>query len=127
MPASAMSLGMKERGGHYARFAMLRVLVVHLAGQAEIDDFDVALAVDEDVRRLEVAMDNVPALGSGGTERWYLEIEKPAEELIHDGTDVRFTPIRNALGVAEKAVKVPAPVLLAITHSKSRGSNLNHP
>lgn len=62
MPASAMSLGMRERGLHYARLAMLRVLVVHLPRQAEIDDFDVALAVDEDVRRLQVAMHNVPAL-----------------------------------------------------------------
>lgn len=44
----------------------------------------------------------------------YLEIQKAAEELIHDGTDVGFTPIRNALGVAEQAVKVPASVLLAI-------------
>ena len=45
---------------------MLRVLVVHLTGKAEIDDFDVALAVDEDVRRLQVAMHNVPALGVNG-------------------------------------------------------------
>ena len=106
---------------------MLRVLVVHLPGKAEIDDFDVALAVDEDVRRLQVAMHNVPALGLNGTERGYLEIEKAAEELIHDGADVRFTPIRNALGVAEKAVKVPASVFLAITLHKTRGSNLHHP
>ena len=61
-----MSLGMNGRKRHYPGFAMLRVLVVHLAGQAEIDDFDVALAVDEDVGRLEVAMHNVPALRSNG-------------------------------------------------------------
>lgn len=104
----------REKKRHYPGFAMLRVLVVHLAGQAEIDDFDVALAVDEDVGRLEVAMHNVPALGSNGAGLAYLEIQKAAEELIHDGTDVGFTPIRNALGVAEQAVKVPASVLLAI-------------
>ena len=127
MPASAMSLGMRERGLHYARLAMLRVLVVHLPGEAEIDDFDVALAVDEDVRRLQVAMHNVPALRVNGAVYKYLEIEKAAEELVHNGTDVRFTPIRNALGVAEKAVKVPASVFLAITLLKTRGSNLHHP
>lgn len=56
-----------------------------------------------------------------------MEIEKAAEKLIHDGTDVRFSPVRNALGVTEKAVKVPASVLLAITLLKTRGSNLHHP
>ena len=55
-----------------------------------------------------------PLCDQVGAELAYLEIQKAAEELIHDGTDVGFTPIRNALGVAEQAVKVPASVLLAI-------------
>ena len=62
MPASAMSLGMKERGLHYARLAMLRVLVVHLPGEAEIDDFGNAAVADEDVGWLEVAMDEIATL-----------------------------------------------------------------
>ena len=44
----------------------------------------------------------------------YLEVQKTAEQLIHDRTNVRFAPIRDALGVAEKAVEVPTAVFLAI-------------
>ena len=44
----------------------------------------------------------------------YLEVQKAAEQLIHDRTNVRFAPIRDALGVAEKAVEVPTAVFLAI-------------
>ena len=48
---------------------------VDLAGQAEIDDFHVAVAVEEDVGRLEIAMNEVRALGvrRGGGE--YLHVE----------------------------------------------------
>ena len=46
-----------------------------MAGQAEIDDFHVAVAVEEDVGRLEIAMNEVRALGvrRGGGE--YLHVE----------------------------------------------------
>lgn len=55
------SKGRPGRRG-YARLAVLFVLLVHLPGQTEVDDLDVALTVDQDVRRLQVAVDDVPAL-----------------------------------------------------------------
>ena len=70
---------------------------VDLAGQAEIDDFHVAVAVEEDVGRFEIAMNEVRALGvrRGGGE--YLHVEQSAEHLVDDAFDVLVAPTRNAL------------------------------
>lgn len=102
----------------YAGFAMLLVLLVHLPGEAEIDDFDVALAVDEDVRGLQVAMHNVAALLLAISKTKYLQIEKTAEHLVHDGANVALAPVRDAFRVTKKAVKVPPAIFLPITLPK---------
>ena len=60
---------------------------IHLSRKTEIDDLHVALAVDEDVGGLQVAVDQVPAL----------HIEESAEELVEERLHVALAPPVDAL------------------------------
>ena len=51
----------REKRGNRGVFAFF-VLLVHLASEAEIDDFGNAAVADEDVGWLEVAMDEIATL-----------------------------------------------------------------
>lgn len=97
----------------------------HLTRQPKVDDLHVALAVNEHVRGLEVAMDQIRTLRLITWIWTYLHVEQTTEDLVQDTLDVLIAPSRDALPRLQHLGQIPAPVLLSM---KAKGGNyLHHP
>ena len=97
----------------------------HLTRQPKVDDLHVALAVNEHVRGLEVAMDQIRTLRLITWIWTYLHVEQTTEDLVQDTLDVLIAPSRDALPRLQHLGQIPAPVLLSM---KAEGGNyLHHP
>ena len=60
--ARNVALHRKEGSDTNARLSLISVLVVHLAREAEVDDFQFTLVVYKDIRRFQITMHNIATL-----------------------------------------------------------------
>ena len=100
--ASHVTLRRRRWSEDYLGLLLFLVLQIHLAGETEVDDLQLALCVDEDVGGLQVAVHDVRAL----------HVQESAEKLIDDELDVLGPPSRDPLVVLHHAREVPATILL---------------
>lgn len=85
-----------------------------MASEAEVDDLHVAPAADKDVRRLQVAMDDVAALAVILSSNPHLHVEQAAQNLVEQGFHVLLSPAGDLIGVPHDLRHIPSSVFLAI-------------